>query len=1111
LQKIARGEGGLLAGTESVTVLFTDLVGSTELSSSLSPEVADEVRRTHFSALREAISASGGTEVKNLGDGLMVGFDATAPALSCAVAMQQAIDRHNRLSPVPLAIRIGISTGDVTVEDGDYFGDPVIEASRLCAVAQGGQILTTEVVKALARRSGHGFTTERELELKGLPEPVVAWEVVWESIEEAEEAASGVPLPPRLPHVPVIGLVGRREEQERLKEAFKAITAGEPSRIVLLSGEAGLGKSTLTSCLARDAHHDGAVVLYGRCDEDLAMPHRPFVEAIGHYLTHTAEAVLSDLGDDHLAALVGVVPELRERRPELSPNASSDPDAERWFFYGGVVALLKRASAESPVVLILDDLHWADRPTLQLLRHLVSNMAGRVLLLGTYRDVELSSTHPLTETLAALTREQSATRLSLSGLEDDEVVAFVEAAAGQHLDEAGVGLAHALYQETDGNPFYLAEVLRHLVETRSIVQDDSGRWVPTQELADAGLPESVRHVIGSRVGRLGEEATRVLAAASVLGQEFDVSLLAAVVGLSEDPVLDALEAAGSSALVAEVRGTPGRFRFTHALIQHTLYEDLGATRRARLHRAVGEALEARFGANPGARAGELARHWLAATRPEDSSKAVTYARLAGESALESLAPAEAARWFTQALEVLAQTPDDRERASCLVGLGEAQRQVGEPAYRETLLEAARLGRSVGDVDTLVRAALANNRGWQSAAGTVDAERVEMLNAALEAIGTARGGTRARLLALLALERTWDGDSQARRLLADEALQLARRSGDQATILDVLLRRFQAIWSLGSVQEQRDISAEAKALAEQLGDVMGSFLATFFRSGAAVQLGDVSEVNRCHDELVRIASQVGQPFLKWSATFEQAWSVLLSGDITRAEALANEAFEIGNDTGQPDAFTVYGAQLFIIRWWQGRLGELIETLTQLCAENPGLPSFRSTLAFALTHVERDDEARTMLQEETSSDFRHPDDYILPINLQNWSIVASHLQNEKAARLLYSRLSQFPNLVTFSGASTCVAIAHSLGSLATVLGWYDDADTHFNDALEMHEKLQAPFLIALTQLEWARMLLARRASGDLARAESMLRSARDLAQQYGFAAVERRTGEELSALA
>ncbi|HTT86298.1 MAG TPA: AAA family ATPase, partial [Acidimicrobiales bacterium] len=609
-----------MTGTQNITILFTDLVGSTELSTSLAPGAADEVRRAHFSLLRQAISTSGGTEVKNLGDGLMVSFGATAPALSCAVEMQQAIERDNRRSPVNLAIRIGISTGDVTEEDGDYFGDPVVEAARLCAAAQGDQILTTDIVKGLARRSGHSFITERELDLKGLPDPVIAWEVVWERAIDDEHAR--MPLPPRLPVAPAAGFIGRAHERTALDEARKSLAAGEFPCIVLVSGEAGMGKSTLTSSFARAAHHDGAVVLYGRCDEEVAVPYRPFVEALHHCVTHVEDAVLTEIGADHLAALVHLVPALRKRFPHRSPSVASDPDAERWLLFGAVVALVEHVAAEAPVVLVLDDLHWADAPTLQLLRHMAGHLVGRVLVVGTYRDVELSASQPLTQTLAAFARESRVTRLALSGLDDTEVISLMEAAAGHAMDGEGVDLAHALYRETDGNPFFVAEVLRHLVETRAIVQDETGRWVPTRELAAAGLPDSVRQVIGARVARLGEDASRLLSAASVLGQEFEVGVLARMSEAAEDAALDVLEAAESAALVTEVRDAPGRFRFAHALIQHTLYEDLGRSRRARLHRAAGEALEDRLGAASAGPMGEIARHWLAATRPEDPSKAV---------------------------------------------------------------------------------------------------------------------------------------------------------------------------------------------------------------------------------------------------------------------------------------------------------------------------------------------------------------------------------------------------------------------------------------------------------------------------------------------------------
>ncbi len=1097
-----------MASTENITVLFTDLVGSTELSSSLTPEAANQIRRDHFAALRQAVADTGGTEVKNLGDGLMVAFDATAPALFCAVEMQQAIERHNPNASVPLAIRIGISTGDVTAEDGDYFGDPVIEASRLCAVAQGGQILTTDIVKGLARRSGHTFVTERELDLKGLPEPVVAWEAVWERAEEGE--GSGIPLPPRLPPTPSTGLVGRASEKDQLHEVFKTIVADELLRTVLVAGEAGVGKSTLTATLARQAHVGGALVLYGRCDEDLPIPYGPFVELLGHYLTHVDDGALSVIGDDCLALLAHLAPRLRDRRPDLAEPGASDPDAERWILYGAVTTLLERAAADQAVVVVVDDLHWADPPTLQLLRHLTSHVRGRVLLIGTYRDVELSASHPLTETLAALTREARVTRVALSGLADDEVISLMEAAAGHDMDEAGVQLGHALYRETDGNPFFVAEVLRHLIETRAIVQDDTGRWVPTQELADAGLPDSVRQVVGSRIARLGEGTERVLAAASVLGQEFDVDLLVALTQTDEDTVLDVLEAASAAALVSEVRSLPGRFRFAHALIQHTVYEDLRTTRRARLHRVAAEALEARLGENAGSRAGELARHWLAATRPTEASKAVSYARLAGESALGALAPTEAIRWFNEALSVLAQVPDPEERATCLAGLGEAQRQAGEPAYRETLLEAARLAAAVGDGAALVRAALANNRGFVSAIGEVDGERVAVLEDALEAVGTGNSAERARLLALLASERLFDSDYPTRRALADEALSMARDVGDPHTILDTLLRRGLPIWIPETIEELLSDYVEAEALADEVGDPVGKVWALGFRAMFSVQVGDVGEVNRCHDEAGRLAAEIGQPMLKWSVSFSRSWSMLLAGDIGGSEACADEALRMGNETGQPDVLVFYSAHLFAIRWQQGRLGEVADFIVEMEVETPGLPLYRALAAFALVESGRDEEARAKLLSEASSGFSAPRDYALLSYLNQWARVASRLTETEAAEMLYDRLADWGHLTVTTGAMVLGVVAHDLGMLATVLGRYDVADTHFAHAFEISRRLEAPFFVALTQLEWSRALLARGATGDAGRAETMLAVARDVAERYGFPAVARQAADQLATL-
>ncbi len=697
-----------------VAVLMTDLVGSTAMADRVGPEAAEELRTEHFGLLRGALERSAGREVKNLGDGLMVVFDSAAQSLQCAAQMQQAIEARNRRSEERLGVRIGVSVGDAAVQDGDYFGEPVVESARLCAHAAGGQIVVNALVRQLAgSRDGHRFHSLGGLELKGISEPVEAFELEW------EPAAGGrIALPERLRELPATGYVGRVAERGRLMEMWGQARAGS-LRLALIGGEAGVGKTRLSTHLALDAHGEGATVLYGRCDEDLGVPYQPWVQALGYLVKEAPAPMLDGHVERHGGDLARLVPGLGDRLFELPAPRQSDPETERYLLYAAVAGLLERAGEQEPVVLVLDDLHWADSPTLSLLRHVVAAGASmRVLVVGTYRDSDLSREHPLTALLADLHREQGVQRLKLTGLEAGDVLALMEAAAGHEMDEDGRALAQAITHETAGNPFFAGELLRHLTESGAIVQEDGGRWRLVGEVAELGLPQSVREVVGRRVERLGPDARTALSAAAVIGREFDLDLLLAVLELSEDRLLDLLDEAVAASLLQESSERAERFAFTHGLVEHTLYEDLGRARRARLHKRVAEALEAQCGDDPGERLGELAGHWAAAVVSADTAKAIHYARRAAERALEQLAPDEAVRWYRQALELYEQAPggERSERCDLLIGLGEAQRQVGNPEHRQTLLDAAELARELGDADRLARAVLANTRGLTSQFG-----------------------------------------------------------------------------------------------------------------------------------------------------------------------------------------------------------------------------------------------------------------------------------------------------------------------------------------------------------------------------------------------------------
>ena len=572
-----------------------------------------------------------------------------------------------------------------------------------------------------------------------LQDPSLDW--VRSDAFQNDVGPTNVPLPSRLAQEPEVGIVGRLGELEVLHSSLKRVSAGDGRELILIAGEAGVGKTTIAAMLARNAHRQGACVLFGRCQEETGAPYQPFSEALGSYVTTAPDELLASHVDVYGPNLGLMIPALCSRLGIAQPSSSTDPEAERYLLFAVAVDLLVRASKTQTVVVVVDDLQWADKPSLQLLRHVVTSLEPlRLLIVVTCRNTELSQSDPLVDTLAGLRREPGIGRIDLKGLDDADVVTFLERSKGDTLNDADVGLAEALYRETDGNPFFVTEVLHHLADTGRF--GPGTRTTVGAEIEAEGwlLPDSVREVVGARVVRLGEPARQTLALASVMGRDFNLELLASVSHWSEDELLDVLDGAIAAGLVREVNDVSGHFSFTHALIRRTLYDDIGPTRRSRLHRAIAEALEATGRAPSAAEVRHLAHHWFQATQPVDASKAIEYARRAAEAALDALAPDEALRYYGQAMQLHALSPDADPLlgVDLRIGWGIAQRQVGAGEYRTTLLDAAAEAERLGATDRVVAAALANSRGFYSAVGGVDHERIGQLERALDALGEDRG-------------------------------------------------------------------------------------------------------------------------------------------------------------------------------------------------------------------------------------------------------------------------------------------------------------------------------------------------------------------------------------
>ena len=1033
-------------------VLFTDLVASAELMAALGDAAFAGLRNEHLARLGREVETHGGTAVKNTGDGLMATFGSSVEALAAAVGSQQAAASQSASAPVPFEIRVGLAIGEVSFEDGDVFGTPVVEAARLVDAARPGQILCTALVKAMAgSRAPAPCTDLGPRELKGLPEPVPVCEVAWTPLA----GSAPLPLPTFLTGVGRI-FVGREDQMVHLRQLWKEVEAGD-RRVALLGGEPGVGKTRLGAELAGELHADGALVLAGRCDEDLGVPYQPFVEALHHYVTLAPEPRLGR----HAGELPRLVPELRELVPNLPESLRSDPETERYRLFDAVALWLAEVSAESPVLLVLDDLQWAAKPTLLLLRHVLRcPEPARLLVVGTYRDTELVRGHPLSELLANLRRDGTLERLPLTGLDHSGVVAFVEQAAGHDLDDDGLALARVVHAETEGNPLFVSELLRDLRETGAIARRE-GRWETTTLVDELAIPEGVREVIGQRLSRLSEPANRVLAVAAVVGPEFEPAVVELTSGLDEEVVLSALEEATAARLLAP--GYAGRFRFPQNLVRATLYEELSDPRRVVLHRKVAEAIETVHAGRLDDYFPALSHHFSRAAVPAAATaKAVSYTVRAGDRALAQLAHDEAVGYYRHALELIdasEEPPDEAQRLELLISLGEAQRRAGDPGHRQTLLDAARSASRQGDTDALARAALANSRGSLfSMVGAVDTDRVAALEAALDAVGDDPTPIRARLLAYLSQEVVFLGDEQRCLRLCEEALALARRLGDPSALADVLVARYHAIAIPGTLPERVANTAELLAAAEGLDDPIVVSRALWLRYRAVLESGDVEEAHRYHAQSERLSAELGQPTLRWMDEWNRDGLALLAGRVEETEQLVSEATELGREIGQPDTEILGTVQLFQVRFEQGRLEEIEDAINRLVTETPGFPLLRAVQAVLYLELGRDAEARAVFEELAKDDFSR-----VPLNvywlrtMTDMAAVCAGLGDAPRAAVLFDRLSPYADQLVVALRLITGTVAHYLGLLATTLGRYDEADAQFTAAEATHRRINAAHVV------------------------------------------------------
>jgi hypothetical protein len=895
------------------------------------------------------------------------------------------------------------------------------------------------------------------------------------------------PLPPALAQGEQSRFVGRGPELRRLDQFLAEAVDGSQS-VVLLSGEPGIGKTRLVREFCRHAHAEGASVLYGRSDEETVVPYQPFVETLRHYIASCPpDALRAQLGDS--TDLVRLVPELADRLP-VDEAAASGGEGERQRLFESVSRLLANASIVTPLVVVLDDLHWADEATLHLLGHVVRwPQRAAALVLATYRETELAPDHPLSELIAALSREELMHRLPLVGLSERDTTDLVDA-----LSEVSraPGLARAIHDQTAGNPLFVAELVRHL--------DELG---PASSLDEAGIPERIKQVIDYRVGGLDEATRRVLTIASVVGREFGIDALEWVSGLSRGALASAVDEAVSARVIAPAARAPGRYEFTHPLIRETLYGALSAKDRVNLHRAVAEVFEALFTEGLGSSLSELAHHYLAGVPAADPARAVDYAERAAREATRILAYEEAAGLLERALEALdaagtAGGRDEERRCELLLAIGAADWDAGRfDRARAAFASAAECAEELGAPGRLARAAV-GAAGPFTSPGIVDEELIALLERALAGLDEQDSTLRARVTGRLADQLTFAGSRERAAELAAEGVAMARRTGDAGALSDVLRDAHWATWHPDNLEDRLASASEIVTLALDAGETAIAAQALGWRVSALLELGDRDAADEDYGTVSRLAEERRQPYLVWQAAVQRAMRALLDGPYEEVEELANAAVASAQDAR--NAVQGYGVQLMALRREQGRWEELAPSVEAFAAGSPAIPAWRCAKAWVHAETGHMAEARAELDALAPDDFAAlPRDMFWFGGMLGLSETACALGDSSRAATLRELLLPYHarQLVPAAIPAVCFGpVQRLLGRLAATAGALEEAAQHFELALAGAVHIRSEPVLARVKYDYARALVLRGAASDGERARTLLGEVRTSAERLGM---------------
>jgi len=1083
--------------------MMTDVVGSTELRRTCGDQDADDILTLQAAIVQHQVAAFGGRVRKSLGDGFLISFPSEVAAVRAAVAIQRALGEHNTAEPQrAVEVRIGVHSGQVAERDGDLLGQAVHATARVMTEAVGGEILITDEIRKLAEpQLDYSFLDSGLFWLRGFPELWRLYEVSWNDTSAGSR--------PSAVRAPLTAFVEREAERARLRQLVDDALVGR-GRLALVAGEAGVGKSRLVAEIADEAQARGMRVLTGHCAEMSGTPpYLPYVEIIEEAISSPRSSVaLREALGDVAPEIARIAPALRRAFPEIPPAVELPAELARRYVWNSFGEFIGRAGQRQPLLLVLEDLHWAGESTVLLTEYLAPLLPDMpVLVLGTYRDDEVDLNHPLARVISQLGRRRLMERVSLHRLSFDGVRAMLRALAGQPAPEQ---LVQVIDRETEGNPFFVEEVYLQLVES-GVLLDQLGRMRADLRLEEVSVPESIRLVLGQRLGRLAAPTREVLLAAAVFGRVFATELVGEVADADPDPLVDAFDEAERARLVAPGR-VPGELIFGHELIRQTLLSGVSAVKRERLHLRASEAISGRYFDDLEAHAADLAYHLSHAGNAGDRTSLVRYLMVAGDRAFDAAAFYDSVGHFEHALALIP-VSDELGRAQLLERLAMALRSVGrwEDALR-TMNEA------LDHYEVLGRAEDIGRLGWamvyQLTWNGQLVEAVAVCRRAMAPLGDTASADKARLLSALGRALSASGDYPTAVATFDQARALAEQVGNERALADVL--HMQTPHHLGYAEFADGIrvglqAAETFEQESALWDLCSVQAFVIYQDGS---LGSREQAVRLADKTLGIAERLGHHGAAFLVLMDRIRQAAILCDLPRVEELGPQILDIGERGGLPYRYLAH-VYLGLAAHWRGdaeRAEAALRNAVEL--EPPGAFAGQSgsLLARHLAYLGRADEVMELFESEQTQSKLPRLDRVNGIG--SWSCMLGFVEAfylcglyEQAASLapLVEGLRQLGRRwIAYDGR----LVETRAGLVAVAARRWEEAEREFAIANDIAEKMSNRLELADLHRLHARMLLERGGDGDHARAAEMLEEAMSAYRTSGMPAYAAETERLLS---